>query len=276
LEVYLPFLEPLKSIYEDYPVLDIGCGRGEWLQLLIREGYAPVGVDLDDGMLEACQALQLPAYKDDALSALRQLADDSQVVVSGFHIAEHVPFTVLEELVAEALRVLRPAGLLILETPNAENVMVGTNNFYLDPTHERPLPNQLLSFLTEHAGFARSKVVRLQETEALRHEQSKIGVRDVLCGASPDYAVIAQKQGEPLVMDAFKVVFEGAYGVSLDQLAERFDKALEARLVKLEGARDSATTKATTELHNLQAKRWRHCIGKSARCRSAWTKRRPA
>jgi O-antigen chain-terminating methyltransferase len=219
----------------------------------MREGFAPVGVDLDDGMLEACHAMQLPAYKDDALSALRQLADGSQVAVCGFHIAEHVPFTVLEELVAEAIRVLRPAGLLILETPNPENVMVGTNNFYLDPTHERPLPNQLLSFLTEHAGFARSKVVRLQEAEALRHEQSTIGVRDVLCGASPDYAVIAQKTGEPLVMDAFKVVFEGAYGVSLDQLAERFDKTLEARLAKLEDAYDSAQTTSTTKLHNLQA-----------------------
>jgi O-antigen chain-terminating methyltransferase len=233
LEAYLPFLEPLKSIYPDCPVLDIGCGRGEWVQLLLREGYAPVGVDLDEGMLEACQALQLPAHKDDALSALRKLPDDSQVVVSGFHIAEHVPFPVLEELVAEALRVLRPAGMLILETPNAENVMVGTNNFYLDPTHERPLPNQLLSFLTEHAGFARSKVVRLQEAPELRDELGKIGVRQVLCGASPDYAVVAQKNGEPSVMDEFKV-FEADYGVSLDQLAERFDQALEARLAKLE------------------------------------------
>ncbi|NIE73937.1 class I SAM-dependent methyltransferase [Pantoea sp. Ap-967] len=233
LEAYLPFLEPLKSIYPDLPVLDIGCGRGEWLQLLLREGYSPVGVDLDEGMLAACQALQLPAHQDDALGALRKLPDDSQVVVSGFHIAEHVPFNVLEELVAEALRVLRPAGMLILETPNAENVMVGTNNFYLDPTHERPLPNQLLSFLTEHAGFARSKVVRLQEAPELRDEVGKIGVREVLCGASPDYAVIAQKHGEPSLMDAFKV-FEGDYGVSLDQLAERFDRALEARLAKLE------------------------------------------
>ncbi|WP_408600124.1 methyltransferase domain-containing protein [Pseudomonas sp. PLMAX] len=242
LEVYLPFLEPLKSIFDDYPVLDIGCGRGEWLQLLMREGYAPVGVDLDDGMLEGCKALQLPAHKDDALNALRKLDDCSQVAVSGFHIAEHVPFSVLEELVAEALRVLRPAGMLILETPNVENVMVGTSNFYLDPTHERPLPNQLLSFLTEHAGFARSKVVRLQESHELHDEQRKIGVRDVLCGASPDYAVIAQKQGEPSVMNAFKVVFDGAYGVSLDQLAERFDQALEARLAKLEDKLDCVRT----------------------------------
>jgi O-antigen chain-terminating methyltransferase len=243
LEAYVPFLQPLKALYTDYPVLDIGCGRGEWLQLLIREGFAPVGVDLDDGMLEACRALDLPARKDDALNALRQLAQDSQVVVSGFHIAEHVPFPVLEELVTEALRVLRPGGLLILETPNAENVMVGTNNFYLDPTHDQPIPNLLMAFLTEHTGFIRSKVMRLQEAPALHDEKSKVGVREVLMGASPDYAVVAQKHAEPAQLQGFDIVFEADYGISLDQIAMRYDQALENRLSKLE---DSAETVRTT------------------------------
>jgi O-antigen chain-terminating methyltransferase len=234
LEVYLPFLAPLKALYQDCAVLDIGCGRGEWLELLIREGYTPTGVDLDDGMLEGCHALQLPARKDDALNALRQLPDESLVVVSGFHIAEHVPFPILQDLVAEALRVLRPAGLLILETPNAESVVVGTNSFYLDPTHERPLPNLLMSFLTEHSGFLRSKVVRLQEVPEIRDEGAKVGIWEVLSGTSPDYAVVAQKQAQPELLEAFDAVFETSFGVSLDQLAIRYDKALEGRLCKIE------------------------------------------
>lgn len=234
LEVYLPFLAPLKALYQDCAVLDIGCGRGEWLELLIREGYAPTGVDLDDGMLEGCHALQLPAHKDDALNALRQLPDESLVVVSGFHIAEHVSFPILQDLVAEALRVLRPAGLLILETPNAESVVVGTNSFYLDPTHERPLPNLLMSFLTEHSGFLRSKVVRLQEVPEIRDESAKVGIWEVLSGTSPDYAVVAQKQAQPELLEAFDAVFETSFGVSLDQLAIRYDKALEGRLCKIE------------------------------------------
>lgn len=234
LEVYLPFLAPLKALYQDCAVLDIGCGRGEWLELLIREGYAPTGVDLDEGMLEGCHALQLPAHKDDALNALRQLPDESLVAVSGFHIAEHVPFPVLQNLVAEALRVLRPAGLLILETPNAESVVVGTNNFYLDPTHERPLPNLLMSFLTEHSGFFRSKVVRLQEIPEIRDESAKVGIWEVLSGTSPDYAVVAQKQAQPEQLEAFDAMFDTSFGVSLDQLAMRYDKALEGRLCKIE------------------------------------------
>ncbi|HEX8593764.1 MAG TPA: methyltransferase domain-containing protein [Pseudomonas sp.] len=242
LEIYLPFLFPLRAIYQDLPVLDLGCGRGEWLELLCREGYEPSGVDLDDGMLEACGVLGLPARKDDALGALRSLPDNSLIAVTGFHIAEHIPFPVLQELVAEALRVLRPAGLLILETPNAESVVVGTNSFYLDPTHERPLPNLLLSFLTEHTGFTRSKIVRLQESPELRDENSPLGVWEVLSGTSPDYAVVAQKQAQPEMLASFDPVFDRAYGVPLDQVAVRYDRALERRFSGLEG--DMATSLA--------------------------------
>ena len=234
LEVYLPFLAPLKELYPQARTLDIGCGRGEWIELLLREGFAPEGVDLDDGMLEACRALELPARKDDALEALRQLPDESLVVVSGFHIAEHVPFPVLQDIVAEAMRVLRPAGLLILETPNAESVVVGTNNFYVDPTHERPIPSLLMSFLTEYNGFARSKILRLQEAPGIQDADRKLGVMDVLAGTSPDYAVIAQKQATPEVLDIFEPMFEKHYGVSLDELASRYDQLLEGRLSKIE------------------------------------------
>ncbi|MBA1204482.1 methyltransferase domain-containing protein [Pseudomonas capeferrum] len=234
LEVYLPFLAPLKELYPQARTLDIGCGRGEWIELLLREGYAPEGVDLDDGMLEACRALELPARKDDALNALRQLPDESLVVVSGFHIAEHVPFPILQDIVAEAMRVLRPAGLLILETPNAESVVVGTNNFYVDPTHERPIPSLLMSFLTEYNDFARSKILRLQEAPGIQDPDRKLGVMDVLAGTSPDYAVIAQKQAAPEVLDIFDPLFEKHYGVSLDELASRYDQLLEGRLSKIE------------------------------------------
>lgn len=256
LEAYLPFLAPLKELYQDYPILDLGCGRGEWLELLSREGYSPSGVDLDDGMLEACRMLELRARKDDALSALQKLPDNSLVAVTGFHIAEHVPFPVLQQLVAEALRVLRPAGLLILETPNAESVVVGTNSFYLDPTHERPLPNLLLSFLTEHSGFLRSKVVRLQETPEIGDESAKVGIWEVLSGTSPDYAVVAQKQAQPELLAGFDPVFNAVYGVSLDQLAVRYDCALESRLSEIEDEMAKGRAdylKALDSIQSLQA-----------------------
>lgn len=235
LRVYLPFLDPLKDLYQDYPILDLGCGRGEWLELLQREGYAPMGVDLDEGMLQACQARGLPARNADALTALRELPDNSLIAVTGFHIAEHIPFPILQEVVAEAQRVLRPAGLLILETPNAESLVVGTNTFYLDPTHERPLPGLLLSFLAEHSGFAKTKIVRLQERTELRAEDQKIGLWDVISGTSPDYAVVGQKNADSEHLKIFLPAFEARYGVSLDDLALRFDDALQRRLTRIEG-----------------------------------------
>ncbi|WP_060482518.1 bifunctional 2-polyprenyl-6-hydroxyphenol methylase/3-demethylubiquinol 3-O-methyltransferase UbiG [Pseudomonas sp. NBRC 111119] len=255
LQAYLPFLEPLKALYADYPVLDLGCGRGEWLELMLREGFMPLGVDLDEGMLEACQARKLPAHKDDVLNALRKLPDNSQVVVSGFHIAEHLPFELLQELVAEALRVLRPAGLLILETPNAENVTVGTNNFFLDPTHQQPLPHLLMTFLAEHSGFARAKAVRLQEAPELHDEQAPLGVLNVLFGVSPDYAVVAQKAAEASQLQPFDGVFEAAYGISLDQLAHRYDRAVDRRFADLQGSVEEvrATFLAPAEFQKIMA-----------------------
>ena len=132
-------------------------------------------------------------------------------------------------MVGEALRVLKPCGLLILETPNPENIVVGTTNFYFDPTHQRPLPPQLLSFLPEYFGFERVKILRLQESVELATELSPT-LLDVLMGVSPDYAVVAQKTGEPELMSATSKVFESDFGLTLECLANRYDQQAEERV----------------------------------------------
>jgi SAM-dependent methyltransferase len=221
--VYLPFVEPLVSLYTDAKAIDLGCGRGEWLELLKEAGFDGHGVDLDDDMLVACRQKGLSVATQDAISALKALPDESQLVVSGFHIAEHIQFSDLQLLVQEALRVLKPAGLLILETPNPENIAVGTVNFYLDPTHQKPIPPLLLSFLPEYYGFARVKVVRLQEDKSLTRK-AWTSLSDVLGGVSPDYAVVAQKRAEPPLMDRTSEVFAQEFGLTLDMLVAKFDQ----------------------------------------------------
>ncbi|QVI76296.1 class I SAM-dependent methyltransferase [Pseudomonas syringae] len=221
-QVYIPFLEPLKQIYPESQALDLGCGRGEWLEILIQNGFQALGIDLDVGMLEACTALGLPVENMDALEKLRSLPDESMTVISGFHIAEHIPFGDLKVLVAEALRVLKPAGLLILETPNSENLVVGTQTFYLDPTHTCPIPHLLLSFLTEYARFSRSQLLRLQEPVALS-EGGPVDLFSVLHGVSPDYAIVAQKAAAPEQLEIFDAVFGKEYGMSLESLSRRYD-----------------------------------------------------
>lgn len=224
-QIYIPFLEPLAQLYPECLALDLGCGRGEWLEILSQQGFKPLGVDLDTGMLEGCYALGLRVEKGDALEKLKSLPDESQSVISGFHIAEHLPFEYLKVVVAEALRVLKPAGLLILETPNAENLVVGTQDFYLDPTHERPIPHLLLSFLAEYSGFTRSLLLRLQEPAVLA-KGGRVDLMSVLHGVSPDYAVIAQKQALPEQLEVFDSLFARDYGLSLETLARRYDAQL--------------------------------------------------
>ena len=226
---YLPFIEPLSALYGKVPAIDLGCGRGEWLELLNEAGFDARGVDLDDGMLAECRARGLNVKTQDAVAALKECADSSQAVVSGFHLAEHIPFEVLQELVREALRVLMPAGLLILETPNPENIVVGTANFYLDPTHRQPIPPLLLSFVPEYLGFERVKTIRLQSPVSL-DAGTRVSIHDVLGGVSPDYAVIAQKQAAAQVIRAVSAAFTPEYGVTLDMVAGRYDEQINVRL----------------------------------------------
>ena len=233
LNVYLPFINPLKDIYKERPILDLGCGRGEWLELAQESGFEAHGVDLDEGMLAACRERGLSVKTQDAITALKQLHDHSLAIISGFHIAEHLHFDALQELVQEALRVLKPAGLLILETPNPENIVVGTSNFYLDPTHQRPLPPPLLSFLAEHTGFSRTKIIRLQESPDLVGA-STIDLLNVINGVSPDYAIIAQSGAAPELLEKFDEPFEKKYGLMLDTLAAKYDSGIQNRFSKIE------------------------------------------
>jgi O-antigen chain-terminating methyltransferase len=203
--------------------LDLGCGRGEWLELLVNHGFTAKGIDLDAGMLQACQALNLNVQQGDALDYLQAQPDQSHVIVSAFHVVEHITFEQLENLVNQALRVLKPGGLLIMETPNAENIRVATHGFYLDPSHQKPIPSELLIFLAEYAGFETIKLLRLQESPSLR-QKVDVNLQDVLGGVSPDYAVIARKKPDGVISSKTPSdPFDQDYGLSLDNLSSRWD-----------------------------------------------------
>jgi len=228
LTAYQPFVAPLPAVAHPVVALDLGCGRGEWLELLGELGFAARGVDLDQGMLAACRERGLDVSTADALSALRALPDASLALVSAFHLIEHIPFDDVQELISQALRVLQPGGLLIMETPNPENLVVGSTNFHTDPSHLRPVPPSLLDFAVEFAGFARHKVVRLQEPAGLR-DAAGIELINVLNGVSPDYSVVGQKAADAPVLGAFDAAFATPFGLELGELAQRYENHLQAR-----------------------------------------------
>ncbi|MEW4983468.1 MAG: methyltransferase domain-containing protein [Cycloclasticus sp.] len=238
LEVYLPFVKLLlhKSSAKPNRALDLGCGRGEWLELLKEQGFNAQGVDLDEGMLEACELQGFSVEKEDAISYLHGQKDNSFAVISGFHIAEHLPFDKLRTLIDESFRVLTPGGLLVLETPNPENIVVGTTNFYLDPTHEQPLPTNLLSFVAEFSGFVRVKVLGLQAANSIKElEESSqsLSLMDVLGGVSPDYSIVAQKQGPKKLISRFDALFSKEYGVTLHEITSLYEKQQNERATVL-------------------------------------------
>lgn len=181
--------------------LDVGCGRGEWLRLLAQAGFDAHGIDLNTTMVNHCQAHGFDVVHQDALAALKQQPANSHALISGFHIAEHLPFEVLFQLVAEAYRVLAPKGLLILETPNPENLIVSSYSFYHDLTHRNPLTPPTLGFVYQFHGFHAVETWRFNPPpEGTRIEaQSPAAERlNHMLMAPMDYAIIGTKgaQGE--------------------------------------------------------------------------------
>ncbi len=198
LRVYLDILRAAGAGSEEQPVLDIGCGRGEWLELLRDEGLAGRGVDLNDTLAHQCRERGLAVETGDAIAHLRSLPEASLGAVTGFHIIEHLPMETQLELYGEAVRVLRPGGVAIFETPNPQNLLVGACNFYADPTHKRPLYPETQKFFLEYRGFSRVELkflhphepgARLPEDEA---PELAARLNDLLACAR-DYAVIGYR-----------------------------------------------------------------------------------
>ena len=145
---YLPYLKDLPG-----PVLDLGCGRGEALALLRDHGIAGRGVDSSERMVQLCRDRGLEAEVGDLFAVLAGVAEGSLGGVISFHVIEHLPGPALDRLVRLAGRALRPGGVLILETPNPLSVVVAARNFWLDPTHVRPVHPESLKLMYELAGF---------------------------------------------------------------------------------------------------------------------------
>jgi len=195
LEVYLPRLREAQIAPVDSLILDLGCGRGEWLELLRDNGYRARGIDLNRVVIEQCQSRGLEVVEGDVIAYLQSMPDESVAVITGFHIIEHLPFEILVKLLNEAFRVLRHRGLVIFETPNPANVLVGSCNFYFDPTHRNPLPSLMTQFLVQYCGFAEVEILNLNpSTETAICEDSEIAKRFNECFYGPmDYAIIGYK-----------------------------------------------------------------------------------
>jgi len=198
---YLSYFEDKRN------VVDLGCGRGEFLEVLKQNHVEATGVDTYQEFVDYCGMKGLTALKDDAVAYVAGLPDESIDGLFAAQLAEHLETEQLIALCNKAYEKLKPGSFFILETPNPTCLSIYTNSFYLDPSHVKPVHPKTLSYFLQEAGF---KNIEVKYTE-----QSKVDYRfpllvgsnienlaqfndginflsDIMFG-SQDYAVIAQK-----------------------------------------------------------------------------------
>jgi 2-polyprenyl-3-methyl-5-hydroxy-6-metoxy-1,4-benzoquinol methylase len=178
------------------PVLDIGCGRGEMLEVFRQAGTAAHGIDLNDDSVALCRSKGLEAEKADLFAYLNSLADSSLSGVVCCQVVEHLPPERLPQMIRLLHDKLRPGGMVAIETPNPECLAIFATHFYIDPTHRHPIPPALMSFYLEEAGFGRIEVERLYPAVEAMPSLAELpeAFRKDFFG-SLDYAVFATRLG---------------------------------------------------------------------------------
>ena len=192
---YLPFLASAQAGEKGRPILDLGCGRGEWLELLKENKLDARGVDLNSAMIAHCKEHGLDVIHRDAIDYMRSLRANSHGGVTGFHIIEHLPFETLMDFFREARRILKPGGIAIFESPNCKNLVVGAANFNIDPTHRNPVFPETAEFMLQSHGFERVRIEYLSPVADVKFDagtKELAIVKDMLYGPQ-DFGVIAYK-----------------------------------------------------------------------------------
>jgi len=154
---YLGYISSAVSC--DHPALDLGPGRGEWLRLLREEGHPALGIESNVVFVDRARQEGLDIREGDLVRFLEEAEEGSFGAITLFQVIEHLPFSVTLKVMRDAQRSLAPGGVLLVETPNSENVRVGSSTFWIDPTHIRPIHPAVLLFLAEEVGLVRGEVL---------------------------------------------------------------------------------------------------------------------
>ncbi|MGH9665633.1 MAG: class I SAM-dependent methyltransferase, partial [Bryobacteraceae bacterium] len=175
-------------------VLDIGCGRGEFLELMREAGNPARGVDLNVEAVAQLEAKGLNVARADLFAYLAGLPDASLGGAFCAQVVEHLPPARLPDLIALLAAKLRQGGVAVIETPNPECLAIFATHFYIDPTHRHPVPPALLAFYLEEAGFGSIQLERLSPAiESMPSLASLPGeFRDNFFGCL-DYSAVARK-----------------------------------------------------------------------------------
>ena len=187
-ELYKPFFAGCAN------VLDIGCGRGEFLETFREMGVPARGIDLGEESVAQCRSKGFEAEVADLFDYLPAQPDGEFDGIVSSQVVEHLAPEKLPRMIALCAAKLRRGGVLAMETPNPECLAIFATHFYLDPTHTRPIPPPLLAFYLEEAGFGRIEVHRLSPAIESMPEVGELPerFRERFFGGL-DYAIVARR-----------------------------------------------------------------------------------
>ena len=170
-------------------ILDIGCGRGEWIQKCQEKGLIASGIELNTQMISLCRKYNLDILEGDALSILKQIESQSFNLITSFHLIEHLDNKTIGNIICECKRILKDDGLLIFETPSIDNLVISTRQFYLDPTHINPINPEGITFLIKKCGFDQAKYFFINGGQF--ENANQLSLTRVLNGVGQDLAIFA-------------------------------------------------------------------------------------
>jgi 2-polyprenyl-3-methyl-5-hydroxy-6-metoxy-1,4-benzoquinol methylase len=187
-QFYLPYFEGRQN------VLDIGCGRGEFLEMMQQHGVTARGIDLSEESVAMCRHKRLDAEVADLFVYLENLPEASLDGIFCSQVVEHLPPDRLPEMLRLCCSRLARNGVIAIETPNPECLAIFATHFYLDPTHQRPVPHPLLAFYLEEFGIGNIEVRRLAPAVESMPSLGSLPAdfREAFFGAL-DYAILGKK-----------------------------------------------------------------------------------
>ena len=188
------------------PIVELGCGRGEFLELLRDAGLDARGVDDNTEMVSACRKRGLAVDEHELFTFLKNVEEDSLGGIFAAQVIEHLPPAMLRETLTAAHRALRKGGKIVLETVNTKSVLALIESFYRDLTHQKPLHPETLDFLLRTCGFSdvmieyrspvseRTKLLCVSPEDADAHTlNDNFGKLNAFLFGDQDYAAIATK-----------------------------------------------------------------------------------